>query len=90
MKGLGTKREKIIKENERRKKLREEGIKKTSVKFVITGADDPLNEEDLEETPFEDERLRDMLVRLEKDLAKSKEKDDKKNGKTGIEDDVPF
>lgn len=90
VKGLGTKREKLIKENERRRKLREEGVKKSSVKFVITGADDPLNEEDLAETPFEEDRLRDMLERLEKDLVKKKEKDDKKNGKTGIEDDVPF
>lgn len=91
VKGLGTAREKIIKENERRKKLREEGIKKTSVKFEITGAYDPLTEEELKETPFEDERLRDMLVRLEKDLAKSKEKDDKKNGNvTNLDEDVPF
>lgn len=91
VKGLGTAREKIIKENERRKKLREEGIKKTSVKFEITGAYDPLTEEELKETPFEYERLRDMLVRLEKDLAKSKEKDDKKNGNvTNLDEDVPF
>lgn len=92
VKGLGTKREKVIKENERRKKLREEGVLKTSVKFSITGAEDPLTEEQLVETPFTEDRIEDMITRLDKDLAKSFEKDAKKNGNntSDLSDDVPF
>lgn len=90
--GFGSARTKNIEENKRRveinkqrAEMREAGGKYvTETYFEVTGGTECLQGELLEGTPFENECIETMELKIQSDLAKSKERDEKKNA------DLPF
>ena len=88
----GTELEKIEKENERRTKLREEGIKRYITKVVLTGARKPLTDEEIEEQglPFDNDSINDMFEAID-DMRQDLENEAAMK-KMGSEDEgvVPF
>lgn len=89
VKGIGSAREKIIKENERRKDIRENGKQITIKYYEITGGYDVL--EDTKDTPFEESNVQEMQDKLNEYLEKSKKRDIERNGIIEEDDEeVPF
>lgn len=78
--GIGSAKQKIIEENERRRKLREEGLYKTQTVLELTGGYDPLTQQDIEEKeyPFTEDNINEMLDGIDERLDKSKERDMRK------------
>lgn len=87
--GMGSVREKIIAENKRRKELRENGDFRYIKCFEITGGSEVL--EDLEGTPFEENKRDEMLQLIENKINESMAKDIEKHGIIeDDDDDIPF
>ena len=87
----GEELERIQASNERKRKLIEEGMKKETVKLLLTGAKKGLTKEEIEENEinFSEYDIEDMVADVEDRLDKSKERDAKKNGIVS-DDNVPF
>ena len=86
--GFGSARAKAVEENKRRMEInkqkaemREAGGKIVSeTYFEITGGNEVLEGEALEESPFTPELIEEMEAKIEADLEKSKIRDINKNG----------
>lgn len=93
---IGTAKKRIEEENERRKKLREEGLFKDVCTLELTGGVSNISLEDIEENeyPFTENDIDDMLNGIDEKLEKSLEWDKNKNssyyGDTDIDESVPF
>ena len=87
----GTELERIEKENERRTKLREEGIKRYTTKVVLTGARKPLTDEEIEEQelPFDNDSINDMFEAID-DMRQDLENEAAMKKMGDDDQDVPF
>ncbi|WP_024622612.1 hypothetical protein, partial [Metaclostridioides mangenotii] len=70
VKGIGSARDAIIKENEKRKYIRENGLNRVVKYYNITGGYEALDSTD--GTPFTKYKIKEMIDKLNKDLEKSK------------------
>ena len=93
---IGTAKKRILEENERRKKLREDGLFKDVCKLELIGGVNNISLDDIEENeyPFTENDIDDMLNGIDEKLEKSLEWDKNKNssyyGDTDIGENVPF
>ena len=87
----GTELERIEKENERRTKLREEGIKRYTTKVVLTGARKPLTDEEIEEQelPFDNDSINDMFEAID-DMRQDLENEAAMKKMGSEDEDIPF
>lgn len=96
IRGLGRRRKELEEENERRKKLREEGRFTYKVVLCIDGSDLPLSEDEIRECelPLLPQDCEDMLIGIKETMEKSKERDMKNNPKSymdeAADEEVPF
>lgn len=93
---IGTAKKRIEDENERRKKLREEGLFKNMCELELIGGVSSIPAEDIEENkyPFTENDIDDMLNGIDERLEKSLDRDKKNNSSyyddTEIDESVPF
>ena len=93
---IGSAKKKIMAENERRKKLREEGVFRNEMVLELTGGVEDISLEEIEhhKYPFLKEDIQDMIDDIDERLDKSQAKDKERNPSAysvGVdEDDLPF
>ena len=93
---IGSAKKKILEENERRKKLREEGVFRNEMVLELTGGVEDISLEEIEhhKYPFLKEDIQDMIddidERLDKSLAKDKERNPGAYSVGIDDDDLPF
>ena len=84
--------EEIEKSNERKRKLKEEGIRREKLVLELKGAKVGLSKDKVEEKelPFSDYDIKDMIDAVEHALDDSKARDDEKRSKEIKDSEVPF
>lgn len=93
VRGFGSRRKELEAENERRAKLREEGLWKNVMTLCVESSDEPFTEDEIideYDIPFTKEDCDDMVEYINENLEKSKLRDEKRNNQTIDEEDVPF
>ena len=88
----GSELQRIEEENERRKKLAEEGIKKYTTKAVLTGARKPLTDEEIKEQklPFETDDIDEMLELIDEKMENLENESARIKAELIGDDVVPF